>query len=235
LAHWQVEADAAAVADAACHRIARAAADAIAEREAFHLVLAGGRTPLAAYRRLASSEQQWSAWSLYYGDERCLPDGDPERNSNLVAGTGLADRVGAHHPILTGTGCAPAASSYAEVIGQVERFDLVLLGIGEDGHTASLFPGHSWPDRPVFAIDNSPKPPAERVTLGVRTLQQSRLILVLVSGANKSTTIQQWRAGKASPIQTVTAACETEVIIARESLATKAHPVTGKATKGTGP
>lgn len=204
-----------------------AAAQAIASRGRFHLVLAGGRTPLAAYHRLAQSDQDWSAWSLYYGDERCLPADHPERNSVMVAGTGLASTAAEHFPIPVEDGCAQAAATYSAVIDRTERFDLVLLGIGEDGHTASLFPGRSWPQKPVFAIDDSPKPPAARVTLGIETLQRSRSILVMVSGAGKAAAVTHWRNGDALPIARVTAAGATRVIIARESLPTgEQQPVT---------
>lgn len=234
MTRWQVEADAAAVADAACHRIAQTAAQAIAARGAFHLVLAGGQTPLAAYRRLAVSDQQWPAWTLYYGDERCLPVDHPERNSQLVADTGLAGRVGQHLVIPTERGCDVAAAAYGEVIAAIDRFDLVVLGIGEDGHTASLFPGHDWPDRPVFAIDDSPKPPAARVSLAVGTLQRSRAILVMVSGANKRAAVGQWRAGVPLPISAVTTG-ETDVIIARESLPpAQDRPSAADASEGAG-
>lgn len=216
--NWQVEADPAAVAVAACRYIAVAARRAIAARGRFRLVLAGGQTPLAAYRRLARSDQDWSAWSLYYGDERCLPDGHPERNSVMVADTGLAARAGQHFPIPVEEGCEQAAETYTAIVGGPDLFDLVVLGIGEDGHTASLFPGHGWPRRPVFAIDDSPKPPAARVTLSIETLQRGRAILVLVSGAGKASAVTNWRNGDALPIAQVTSACETDVIIARESL-----------------
>lgn len=218
MTNWQVEADPAAVAEAACRHIAMAAGKAIAARGRFRLVLAGGQTPLAAYRRLALSDQDWPAWSLYYGDERCLPDGHPERNSVMVADTGLAARAGEHFPIPVGDGCEQAADAYTAIVDRADLFDLVVLGIGEDGHTASLFPGHSWPRRPVFAIDDSPKPPSARVTLSIATLQRSRAVLVLVSGAGKAPAVTHWRNGDALPIAQVTSVRETDVIIARESL-----------------
>lgn len=220
MTNWQVEADPAAVAEAACRHITVAASKAIATSGRFRLVLAGGQTPMEAYRRLARSDQDWSAWSLYYGDERCLPDGHPERNSVMVTDTGLAARVGEHFPIPVEHGCEQAADTYTEIVGRPDLFDLVVLGIGEDGHTASLFPGHSWPGRPVFAIDHSPKPPAARVTLSIATLQRSRAILVLVSGAGKAPAVAHWRNGDPLPIAQVTSGHETDVIIARESLPT---------------
>lgn len=218
-ARWQTEADAAAVADAACRLIGMAARDAIATRGRFRLVLAGGGTPLATYQRLASSDQQWKKWSLYYGDERCLPVGDPARNSELVAATGLAAKVGKHYPIPVEQGAKAAASAYRERIRSAMPFDLVLLGMGEDGHTASLFPGHDWPDKTVFAVKDAPKPPPERVTLGPRALQACELILVLVTGESKHDAVQQWRAGAELPVARVCDVGHALVVVERNCLA----------------
>jgi 6-phosphogluconolactonase len=222
MTRWQVEADADAVTQAVCRRVSRAATDAIARRGDFRLVLAGGQTPLAVYRRLAASDQQWSAWTLYLGDERCLPGDDPGRNSRQIEATGLCDRVGAWWPIPTERGCAAASDAYRETLQGARPFDLVLLGLGPDGHTASLFPDRVWPDDPVFAIDDSPKPPSERVTLGVGALQDCRAMLVIVSGAEKAQAVRRWREGADLPIARVADPVGAEVIVARECLAATA-------------
>jgi len=233
MTRWQIEVDTDGVTEAACHRISRAAAEAITRHGAFRLVLAGGQTPLAVYRRLAVSAQQWAAWSLYLGDERCLAADAPGRNSVQIEATGLCDRVGAWWPIPTEKGCAAASEVYRKTLQGAGPFDLVLLGLGPDGHTASLFPGRSWPDDPVFAIDDSPKPPAERVTLGVKTLQDCRAMLVIVSGAEKAAAVSRWRAGADLPITRVTQPLDAEVIAARECVAATGDAVTGR-TEGVG-
>lgn len=215
---WQIEPDDAAVADAACHAIHRAADDAIAARGHFHCVLAGGSTPMATYRRLAATVQPWKHWSLYYGDERCAPIDDPMRNSVQVAATGLPAQVAGHYPIPTEQGCAAATAAYAERIAKVGRFDLVLLGIGEDGHTASLFPGREWPDTPVFTVTDAPKPPPQRVTLGVKALQNCRAMLVIITGSGKAAAVQQWRDGVPLPIARVADPVGARVIVARDCL-----------------
>lgn len=202
-ANWQTEVDAAAVADAACRLIGIAARNAIAEQGRFRLVLAGGSTPMATYQRLASSDQDWKRWSLYYGDERCLPADDPARNSQMVIASGLAARAGKHFPIPAELGAKAAATRYRERVRAGRPFDMVLLGIGEDGHTASLFPGQDWPDKPVFAVRHAPKPPAERVTLGVQSLQDCRSMLILVTGETKRAAVRQWRDGADLPIARV--------------------------------
>ncbi len=219
MTEWRTEADAAAVADAACRLIGIAARNAIAQRRRFRLVLAGGGTPLATYRRLAASDQQWKRWVLYYGDERCLPADDPQRNSQMVVDSGLARRVGRHYPIPTELGAKPAAARYRELIRDALPFDMVLLGMGEDGHTASLFPGHDWPDKAAFAVKNAPKPPPNRVTLGVKTLQNCRSMLVLVTGESKTEAVGQWRSGAKLPIARVSNVAHALVLVERNCLA----------------
>jgi 6-phosphogluconolactonase len=220
LAEWLTEADAATVADAACRRIGIAAREAIAARGRFRLVLAGGSTPRATYERLAASDQQWKRWALYYGDERCAPAEDPQRNSQMVAATGLAERAGKHYPIPTELGAKAAATEYRARIKTAMPFDLVLLGIGEDGHTASLFPGHDWPDKSVFAVRGAPKPPPERVTLGVAALQNCHTMLVLVAGPDKRDAVRGWREGADLPIARVAEVPHACVLAARDCLET---------------
>lgn len=218
MTQWQTEVDAAAVADAACRLIGIAARNAIAERNKFRLVLAGGATPMATYQRLAASDQNWKRWSLYYGDERCVPVDDPERNSQMVISTGLAARAGKHFPIPTELGAKQAATRYRERIKPVPPFDMVLLGMGEDGHTASLFPGHEWPDKSVFAVKNAPKPPSERVTMSVGTLQNCRAMLIMVTGESKIAALQQWRNGIDLPVARVSDVDQALVLVERKCL-----------------
>ena len=218
MARWQTEADAATVADTACRLIGIAARDAIRERGRFRLVLAGGSTPQALYRRLAVSAQNWTRWSLYYGDERCVPFDDPERNSRMVEQTGLAKKAGRHHPIPTELGGESAAAAYRERVEKALPFDLVLLGMGEDGHTASLFPDRDWPGQSVFAIDDAPKPPSQRVTLGVSALQNCRAMLVLVTGLSKAPALHAWRNGADLPVARVSDVEHALVLVERKCL-----------------
>jgi len=218
MAQWQTEADAATVADAACRLIGIAARNAIAERNRFRLVLAGGSTPLATYQRLAASDQNWKRWWLYYGDERCVPEDDPLRNSRMVMATGLPQRVGKHFPIPTELGAKSAVAKYRERVKAAVPFDMVLLGVGEDGHTASLFPGHDWPDKSVFAVKNAPKPPPDRVTLGVKALQNCRSMLILVTGESKVEAVRQWRDGLDLPVARVSQVDQALVLVERKCL-----------------
>lgn len=203
MAEWQLLENAEAVARAACDAIAAAAQDAIRARGSFSLVLAGGTTPQRAYRLLAGTEQQWAHWQLFYGDERCLPAGHADRNSQMVVESGLAARAGSHFEIPAELGAEKAAALYQSRIESFMPFDMVLLGMGEDGHTASLFPGQDWPQQAVIPVHNAPKPPADRVSLNVGALQTAQSMLVMVTGASKRNAVKAWREGADLPINMV--------------------------------
>ena len=214
---WQTLADADAVATHATELILQAAANAIQERGVFHLVLAGGRTPGKVYQQLATAQADWNNWHLYFGDERCLPADHAERNSQMAADAWLArGQVPADHihAIPAELGAANAADQYAELIGQVRPFDMVILGMGEDGHTASLFPGHAFPPGElVHAVHYAPKPPPERVSLSADSLSDSRHVLVLVTGSGKRDAIRQWQQGADLPIARISARQDMTVLL----------------------
>ena len=213
-------ANADALRDEACRRILDAATAAIAQRGEFLIVLAGGRTPHEVYRRLADADTDWARWTIFFGDERCLPRDDPDRNSWMATDAWLArvpvprDRI---HPIPAELGAQAAAASYAGILAGVSDFDMVLLGLGEDGHTASLFPAHDWgasPDAPdVLAVFDAPKPPAERVSLSANRLGRAREVLYLVDGESKREAIARWRAGEPVPAAAVRPAHGVDVLV----------------------
>jgi 6-phosphogluconolactonase len=204
------------VAAETARRIGFAADRAIAQRHRFRCLLAGGRTPLAAYARLVEEPQAWSHWHLFLGDERCLPPEDPERNSLAIAHA-LTDRVPVPreqcHWIAAELGPEAAAKRYESAIATHLPFDLVLLGMGEDGHTASLFPGHPVPpERKVMAVYGAPKPPSERVSLTPLALAEAPERLVLVTGSSKRDALAAWRAGEDLPVARVAALGPTIVL-----------------------
>lgn len=135
---------------AASRFILETAERAIAATGAFRIVLAGGNTPRSVYQTLRTAHTDWSAWHIYFGDERCLAADDPERNSAMARNLWL-DHVAIPakqiRMIQGELGPEAAAANYALDLAKVEKFDLVLLGLGEDGHTASLFPGKDWGKR----------------------------------------------------------------------------------------
>jgi len=204
LLQWEVFDTAEMVARVASQFILATAEQAIKKQGYFRLVLAGGRTPKRAYQLLCEAEAHWTHWHIYYGDERCLPTDDPERNSVLAQRAWLDQvtiPVTQIHPIPAQLGAVIAAKQYALIIEKVIPFDLVLLGMGEDGHTASLFPKHLHaPDELVHAVFNAPKPPAERVSLSVKALSASRQLLFLVTGDSKREAMTAWQRGEDLPV-----------------------------------
>lgn len=165
-----------------------------------HMSLAGGHTPIATYERLAASVTDWTGVELWMGDERMVPPDDPENTARMVRET-LIDRIEGTPPILqqVRTEFEPeaAASEYAQrlrarVAGEPPALTVALLGIGPDGHTASLFPhaealGES--ERLCVAIHGSPKPPPERVTFTLPVFAAARQTIVLVVGSGKATAL----------------------------------------------
>jgi 6-phosphogluconolactonase len=200
--------------------ILTAAERALRARRQFHLVLAGGNTPRGAYHRLSEAKAGGSEWHVYFGDERCLPSADPERNSLMATRTWL-DHVGIPranvHAIPAELGAARAAADYTATLHPVETFDLVLLGLGEDGHTASLFPGHDWgatTDAPdVLPVFDAPKPPPERVTLSARRLSQAREVVFVIGGEGKHDAVAAWRAGADIPASAITPAAGVDILV----------------------
>jgi len=198
--HWQVLPDATAVAQEAKQRILTAANQTIEKKGFFKIVLAGGRTPGLTYQLLRQSHSQWHYWHIYYGDERCLPVSEGERNSVMAWRAWLAHVAippTQIYPIPAELGARVAANHYAQIIDAILPFDMVLLGMGEDGHTASLFPGLDYLEtESVHAVFNAPKPPPERVSLSKNTLAQTNELLFLITGNNKQAAVSTWREGK---------------------------------------
>jgi len=176
------------------------AADCIKQRGAFHIVLAGGGTPRMIYQALRHITTIWSAWHIYYGDERCLPAGAAGRNDTMAQQTWLnhvSIPVRQIHPIPAELGNHEGAKAYARILQDIDTFDLVLLGLGEDGHTASLFPGHVLGDEDdapaVLAVADAPKPPPDRISLSAHRLSQARQVWFLVTGEGKRWAIDNWQ------------------------------------------
>jgi 6-phosphogluconolactonase len=216
-----VFADPAALALAAATRIAAAAADAVAARGRFRLVLAGGETPRQTYRVLAGEvfarQVDWPRVEAFWGDERCVPPDDPRSNYRM-ARESLLDRVPIGpenvHRIHGEAEPVRAADAYEERLRGVVP-DLVLLGLGVDGHTASLFPGHAAVrerNRRVVA-EYVETVEGWRVTMTPPLLNSARAVAFLVSGA-----------GKAGPLcQVLEGALPPDLLPARAI-----HPATGR-------
>jgi 6-phosphogluconolactonase len=190
---------------AAAGLIADRARQAVARRGRFCMALSGGRTPLRTYQQLGRppfrDRVPWAQSHLFWGDERCVAENDPRSNFKM-AREALLDRVplppGQVHPIRCAADPQSAAQAYQTLLQGFfspaeARFDLVLLGLGEDGHTASLIPGTSAPLetlRLVTALQRIDEDFA-RVTLTAPAINLARLVVFLVSGRSKATILHR--------------------------------------------
>ncbi|HZS31315.1 MAG TPA: 6-phosphogluconolactonase [Gaiellaceae bacterium] len=189
---------------------AEEAAQLVAERLAAqaraggHVVLTGGSTPRRAYEIAAGLEPDWSRVELWWGDERCVPPGD-ERSNFGMANEALLDRLDAApaavHRMRGELGKDAGAKDYARELEGLGAFDLVLLGLGPDGHIASLFP--SFPsldvdDRDVLGTAAGHEPFVDRITLTLRRLAATRELLFLVTGEDKANAVARALAGEPS-------------------------------------
>jgi 6-phosphogluconolactonase len=212
--HVRIFEDAAALARAAAGRFVEASQAAVKASGRFSVALAGGNTPRKVYELLAGDEfgarVEWSRCHVFFGDERCVPPDHPESNYRMADETLLSrvplPRDNVHR--IEGVGDAVEnAHAYEDELrsffGDVEwpTFDLVLLGLGDDGHTASLFPhtpaldgGAAW-----VAANRVEKLGALRITLTAPAINQARRVLFLVSGRSKTTRLAEVVRGRFEP------------------------------------
>lgn len=198
------------VARGAARWLAQRITDTLKRQENFHLVLAGGSTPALCYRWLSQEYLDWTHVVLSLGDERCLPVGHAERNDTLVQRHLLQGDAKAAHFIRMPAelGAVQGAAAYQSRWLRLPTIDVAMLGLGEDGHTASLFPGNPALDdpHPVVAVGHAPKPPADRLSLGLSTLQQARERLFLVTGERKQAALDLLQHATSVPATAVGAA-----------------------------
>jgi 6-phosphogluconolactonase len=187
-------ADADATAQAGAELLAHVAVDAVAGRGRCDVAVSGGRTPELMFERLAALDVPWDRVTLYQVDERVAPAGDPSRNlTNLVASLG-AVTVRVEAMAVNDGDLERAAATYSA--GLPERFDAVHLGLGPDGHTASLVPG----DPVLDVVDRlvaltEPYQEHRRMTLTYPALARANLLVWLVTGAEKRDALARLRAG----------------------------------------
>jgi 6-phosphogluconolactonase len=199
--------DPGAVAVRAAERIAQVAREAVAERGRCALAVSGGTTPWLAFRALAGEEVPWGRVHLFQVDERAAPSGDPERNFFHLK-EALIDRIDIPaanvHPMpVEGEDLEGGGRRYEAILrgiaGTPPVLDLVQLGLGEDGHTASLFPG----DPALQVVDADVAVSGlykgrRRMTLALPAIDRARSILWLVTGSGKSAVLSRLRAGDRS-------------------------------------
>jgi len=192
-----VSLDAGAVAAGGAGYVARLARTKVSERGRFTFAVSGGHTPWAMFAELKNEDMPWAQVDLFQVDERVAPDGDPDRNLTHLRES-IGDTPATVHPMpVTDPDLAAAAAAYAAVLPA--RFDLVHLGLGPDGHTASLVPGD-----PVLAVTDAlvavtqPYQGHRRMTLTYPALARADQLLWLVTGADKREPLAKLLAGDQS-------------------------------------
>jgi 6-phosphogluconolactonase len=160
-----------------------------------NVVLAGGTTPMQAHELLGPLVNDWRGVHLWFGDERCVPPDDPESNYGQAAARLIAPGA-TWHRMQGELGPERGAAAYAEELDDTP-LDLVVLGMGPDGHTASLFPHHPalLAEGRVVGVHDSPKPPPDRVTLTLPRINLARRIVLAVSGEEKREALERVLAG----------------------------------------
>lgn len=212
----QVFRDKDAVARAAAEIFVALAPQPYGIRRPFRVALAGGTTPQALYGLLASAEYRhrvaWEQVAFFFGDERAVPPDHPDSNYRTadealfrplgIFGNNIY-RMKAEMPDLDAAAAAYEREMLVAFEGEpVPQFDLILLGMGPDGHTASLFPGSpalAERKRLVAPVTDAPKPPARRLTVTVPVLNAARMVLVIATGADKAHSLREVLEGTASP------------------------------------
>ena len=206
-----VQADADVLAQAAAARLVVRLIDAQAVRGLASVVLTGGGIGIAILAAVRDSPARdavdWSHVDIWWGDERFLPDGHPDRNETQARAallSALPLNPARVHPMpaadgLDGDDPEAAAARYAADLVQAARpgtarlphFDLLLLGIGEDGHVASIFPEQpaAYESRPVAAVRGSPKPPPVRLTLTLPAINTAAEVWLIAAGAQKASAV----------------------------------------------
>jgi 6-phosphogluconolactonase len=205
-----VHRDATLLVESVAARLITAIVEAQASRGLAHVVLTGGGTGTAVLVEVAASRGRdaidWSALHVWWGDERFVPAGHPDRN-DVGARAALLDQVPidpAHVHFMPSTDdgldAEDAAARYAEELanatrpedhGVVPEFDVLMLGVGEDGHVASLFPGLPalYDERAVVAVHGSPKPPPTRLSLTFASITSAREVWLITAGASKAAAV----------------------------------------------
>jgi len=205
---WHVYDSAQAASQSCAEFMSHQIQECLAQNEHCSIALPGGKTPADCLQHISQQDIDWQRTHWLPGDERCLPIGDTERNDTLFHEHFLnliplpAENF---HPMPAELGAEQGAEEFSQQLGSVLPLDIAFLGMGEDGHTASLFPDNPalTVDTPAVAVHNSPKPPPDRISLSIASLQQAGLRCVLTLGASKRDALTQIQQGKLLPINTI--------------------------------
>jgi len=173
-----------------------------------HVVLPGGSTPARCLELLSYMSLPWESIHWYPGDERCYSTGHTERNDSMIMEKLFSQQPkykSFFHPIPAELGPEIGAKKYAILLNDLNAMDIVILGMGEDGHTASLFPGNPALEdkRRVVPVYDAPKAPDKRVSLGLTLLGSADECIVIATGKNKHVALENISKGMQLPVTRV--------------------------------
>jgi 6-phosphogluconolactonase len=190
-------------------RLESAAEEAIAARGRFACAVPGGSVAETCFPAFAQAAVDWSRTHVFWGDERAVPPSDPQSNYGFAWHAWLRhvaiprDRI--HGMAADSADLDRAASAYdqefRQTLGDPPRLDLILLGVGPDGHVCSLFPGHPALDertRCAVGVEGAPKPPPRRITLTLPAIRGARIIVVCAFGDEKADAVREALGGQAA-------------------------------------
>ena len=210
--NWLIFDDEMSLSKTLAQEILNIAKKSIFEKDCFSIVLTGGQSVLNLYKILSKSDSNWEKWHIYIGDERCVPMRHKDRNDQVINEIWLDNSTISKnniHFIQAELGLIEAQKEYEKVLKKIDKFDVVLLSVGEDGHVASLFPNHSYPDNKMVVIEgNSPKSPKQRLSMSYKQLNKSNYIFKLLIGKSKQQVVHLLQKTTNLPITKVTGECE---------------------------
>ena len=210
--NWIIFDDEISLSKALAQEILNIAKKSIFEKDCFSIVLTGGQSVLNLYKILSKSDSNWEKWYIYIGDERCVPMRHKDRNDQVINEIWLDNSTISKnniHFIQAELGLIEAQKEYEKVLKKIDKFDVVLLSVGEDGHVASLFPNHSYPDNKMVVIEsNSPKSPKQRLSMSYKQLNKSNYIFKLLIGKSKQQAVHLLQKNTNLPMTKVTGECE---------------------------
>lgn len=208
VAEFQIYDSADTLAEAAASFILLQINECLGRQPRCRIALPGGSTPARCLQILSDLELPWEQIDWYVGDERCLPIGHEERNDTMINQKLFSQGIRSNEffsPIKAELGAEKAAQDYALLFNSFDALDIVILGMGEDGHTASLFPGNAalTDKRAVVPVFAAPKPPPERVSLSLATLSAAKVRIILVAGKDKKEALIKVKAGENLPVNII--------------------------------
>ena len=210
--NWLIFDDKMSLSKALAQEILNIAKKSISEKNCFSIVLTGGQSVLNLYKILSKSDSNWGKWHIYIGDERFLPAGHKDRNDQTINEIWLDNSTIPKkniHFIKAELGLLEARVEYENTLKKIDKFDIVLLSMGEDGHIASLFPNHIYPEEQMVVVEQgSPKPPKERISMSYQQLNKAHYIFKLIIGESKQKAVHLLQKDINIPVVKVSGECE---------------------------